>query len=384
MKNKYMEYIDIPSAKKTEICLTGQFVFDTNVLLNLYRFSEKTRNAFIQAIKAKKAQVWMPDHVAYEFLKNRCSVIYETIDNIDKVDKDADSFIEFCKNTFKIPDKDSINKLGTPIHKWISETKKTNLVVMDPSNDAILKEIYEIFDKKVGPPYIGDALSEVIKEGEDRYARKIPPGYKDANKKTESDDDNKYGDFIIWKQIIDYSKNIDKDIIFITDDNKEDWWQKTRGRTCGPKYELKREFYEKTNRKIIFYNTESFIQYCGSTADKEITKEIAKEISSIEKSNLLMKYFKITRSRKELEQHLDFQIENISNITYKIETMEYDIREIEEKWKGMGTPLNLKNEIEMYKIQINEMIIEKEKILNDIYMVKSKLNAIDKMMHDAE
>ncbi|WP_204277464.1 PIN-like domain-containing protein, partial [Escherichia coli] len=65
-------------------------------------------------------------------------------------------------------------------------------------------------------------LAVLKKEGEDRYAKKIPPGYKDAKK--DAGEFDKYGDLIIWKDMIGKAKADKRPILFISDDAKEDWW----------------------------------------------------------------------------------------------------------------------------------------------------------------
>jgi hypothetical protein len=46
-------------------------------------------------------------------------------------------------------------------------------------------------------------LKVIYKEAEQRFKESIPPGYKD-NKKPEPD---KYGDIVLWFQLIDYAKS---------------------------------------------------------------------------------------------------------------------------------------------------------------------------------
>ncbi|MGJ0300874.1 PIN-like domain-containing protein [Aliarcobacter cryaerophilus] len=44
------------------------FVFDTNVLLNLYSYAEKTRNDFFNLIKKSIiSNIWIPYHVGLEY-----------------------------------------------------------------------------------------------------------------------------------------------------------------------------------------------------------------------------------------------------------------------------------------------------------------------------
>jgi hypothetical protein len=57
----------------------------------------------------------------------------------------------------------------------------------------------------------------------------IPPGYRDKNPKKEGF--KKYGDGVLWFQVIDYAKSQKKTIILITDDQKDDWWRIEKGET---------------------------------------------------------------------------------------------------------------------------------------------------------
>lgn len=59
-------------------------------------------------------------------------------------------------------------------------------------------------------------------EGQKRYAKEVPPGFKDAKVK---DGVSKYSDLLIWKEILKYVKENNINVIFVTDDVKQDWWE---------------------------------------------------------------------------------------------------------------------------------------------------------------
>jgi len=73
------------------------------------------------------------------------------------------------------------------------------------------------------PPTFDEILS-ICEDGARRYKRKIPPGYMDAKDK---DGIRKYGDLILWKETLRYAASTGRNVIFVTDDAKEDWWTKT-------------------------------------------------------------------------------------------------------------------------------------------------------------
>lgn len=80
MHRAIWEYL-IPSPDEKKQLWNGcVFVFDTNVLLNLYRYTANTRDTLLTALDDLKDRVWIPYQVAYEYAKNRFDVICETIE----------------------------------------------------------------------------------------------------------------------------------------------------------------------------------------------------------------------------------------------------------------------------------------------------------------
>ncbi len=55
----------------------GVFVLDANVLLNLYRYSDDTREQMIAVLRGLKDRLCLPHQVAREFLDRRLGVIHD-------------------------------------------------------------------------------------------------------------------------------------------------------------------------------------------------------------------------------------------------------------------------------------------------------------------
>ncbi len=53
----------------------GMFVVDTNVLLNLYRYSRFTRDELLQVLRALEDKLFLPHQVGREFLDRRLTTI---------------------------------------------------------------------------------------------------------------------------------------------------------------------------------------------------------------------------------------------------------------------------------------------------------------------
>ena len=140
-----------------------------------------------------------------------------------------------------------------------------------------LERLTELFEGRVGQKWQPDQLKALKREGEERYANKVPPGYKDSSK--DAGQYEKYGDLIIWKDMIAKAKEEQCPVIFISDDAKEDWWWIHRGEKLGPRPELIQEFKECTDQTFHIYRLTQFLRIA---ADRH--PEIKAGVTEIEKS----------------------------------------------------------------------------------------------------
>lgn len=86
MRNMISSYTPLSRAEKLSLWNDPNtvFVFDTNVLLDLYRLSAGASDKQIKNIKSLNSRVWIPFHVANEYAKNRCGVIFKTMLTLKK------------------------------------------------------------------------------------------------------------------------------------------------------------------------------------------------------------------------------------------------------------------------------------------------------------
>lgn len=165
MKNIIKEFLEPTNEEKKELWKKCVFVFDTNVLLNLYRYSAKTRMSLLEAFESLKDRIWIPYQVAYEFMRKRCEVIYETVHRYDSFKYEIETFIRKATDTLRLASKDEeINELNRYLFKWLDSNKERNLLVENVSNDEILSQILSIFDGRVGAKVSEDELSQIKKE----------------------------------------------------------------------------------------------------------------------------------------------------------------------------------------------------------------------------
>lgn len=232
------------------------FVFDANVLLNLYRYSEKTYKELIEIMKKLSDRVWIPHQVALDYHKNRLNVIAKQKKAYHDIEIILDDLFNKLKNELNIFLKHPLIDIA-PSLKEISDLfdKIKNKLKQQESNhpdlfidDDIRDEITALFEDKVGPEYSEDELQKIYSQGEKRYEKGVPPGYSDSKKASIE----KYGDLVLWLQTLDKAKQAQKPIILVTDDTKEDWWWKYGDNiTIGPRPELVKEML--LNSGVNFY-----------------------------------------------------------------------------------------------------------------------------------
>ncbi|MBK1895794.1 PIN-like domain-containing protein [Chryseobacterium paridis] len=286
MKAQFRGYYPLTEDEIKVIWKDGFITLDTNVLFNLYRYSDETRKELLKIIRKYSKQIFLTHQSAFEFHKNRITVISEQITIYDETIK---SFLKL--------ENDIVKNLKTPhlskkvlenFKKSLSETIKDlefkKLFFLELlKKDTILDSISNIFiDKKIGVPFNKKEIGEIEKEGNERYLNKIPPGYKDNDKKT-----NKFGDLIIWKELLKESKNKSKPFIFIIDDVKEDWWLRTNGQTLSPRPELLQESYQESNQLFHLYTTDRFLEFASQSEEiQQETIDEVKEINHWQNSNI--------------------------------------------------------------------------------------------------
>lgn len=268
MRSILEEYENFSQEKIMTIWEKAVIVLDTNILLNLYRYSESTRDNIIEVMEAFKDRLWMPYQVGIEYLYNREST-FMAIANLgstlkQSIDAGKTTLLNAYnkKETSRHPhlDKADLGKVYDDAVKTVKEfIDQQNAKLHDyKSDDIVLKKLLSLYDGKVGNDFTTEELFQIYREGEIRYAGLMPPGFKDEVEKRGKGLRHLFGDLIIWKDMIRYSKEKDVDIIFVTEDNKEDWWDKKNGNR--PHLELIREFGKETGgHTILMYQQKGFL-----------------------------------------------------------------------------------------------------------------------------
>ncbi|MGR9556486.1 PIN-like domain-containing protein (plasmid) [Rhizobium leguminosarum] len=284
MKNKYPGWYPKSAVEASALWDNAIFVPDANVLLHCLRHPAAVREELLRLFDALKESLWIPYQVGLEFHRNRLDVELGAQDAYDVLIKDQEATIEKARErlrqlrahpTISVPKElAALDMFSADFRARMAASQASH-----PTEDiaAAVTRLTQLLDGRIGDKWKPEQLAALKKEGDDRYAKRIPPGYKDAKKDTGEFD--KYGDLIIWKDMIGKAKADKRPIIFVSDDAKEDWWWIHKGRKLGPRPELIEEFQAGSDQDFHMYEFGQFLRFAA-----ERFPEIKAGVDQVEKS----------------------------------------------------------------------------------------------------
>lgn len=288
MRTKFAEYYHPSEDEFHTYWEQCAFVFDANVLLSIYRYSDNARESLFNVINRFSNRIWLPHQAAHEFFENRYSVIFKHLKTYDELEEQINTIIGKIhdirqRNRHPLSDQlfDNVVPLLRQSIEQIELVSESHPNLLE--NDELLERITTLFDGRTGDPFDEDKLRAIYVEGEKRYKSNIPPGYADETKESKQ---KKYGDLIIWKQILDYANQQKCPIIFVTGDIKDDWWQRIHGKTLGPRPELIREMRKETEEFFYMYSIDQFLTYAQQFLDIESEDEVVQEIKRVQQISI--------------------------------------------------------------------------------------------------
>lgn len=271
--------------KPEEIIKEGIVILDTNILLVPFVTSEKsvTEIKRIYSQLKQKERLFIPARVAREFAKNRALKISEVFLSLRQIQGNFNSG-HFSIANFplleKNPNYEKLNKVFDTIKNEIKESRKYLQALEEDIQGWTWDDIVSQSYKEIFTP---DTIIEVQKEDNEiiedlkfRIQYKIAPGFKDGGKI-----DDGIGDLIIWQTVLEIAKDKNTDILFVTNDQKNDWFYKQDKTALYPRHELFDEFRRFTGGKSIsIVNFVKFLEL--SDANKDTIEDVEKRVEKVE------------------------------------------------------------------------------------------------------
>lgn len=261
---------------------------DTNILLHLLRHSEEVRGQLMEVFERNRHSLWIPYQVGAEFQRRRLDVQQQALDAYDRLGGGLSTFVNQAKNNlnqYRAHPVIEIERELAALDIFLSDFQQRMAAARatHPANEFNMSfaKVTELFAGRVGTKPTPERIAAIHKDGADRYAKKIPPGFEDAKKSAEGGD--KFGDLVIWMEMMEKAKIDKRSIIFVTDDGKSDWWHIHQGKKMGPHPALIEEFLAHTGQEFHIYELLQFLRYAattGSHIQEESVRKIADTLAA--------------------------------------------------------------------------------------------------------
>ena len=326
MNKVLLQYNDPSDQYLVSLYKNAWIVFDSSALLDMYNYPNYTRLPLFTEIMDKfPGRLWIPAQVEFEFLKNKEKVkskpvveyeqlvkrvgtskeggyidgIRKEIGDIRKLNySNILGYVKTLREKTKKPDKhphietnrferltDIVDSFGTSIKSFETDfndfttgfeeeiESRIDQLNSQSIEDDVIKYVNSTF--RIGENYRFERIIEICKSGKKRYELQIPPGYLDAEKVGVQ----RFGDYILWTQLLEHASSNGRPVIFVINDMKEDWWQHEGSKNIGiPRFELIQEFIDTTGQEIRIINSSKFYTEAKKFMNLDIQQDILDRI----------------------------------------------------------------------------------------------------------
>ncbi|MGW4434952.1 PIN domain-containing protein [Streptomyces sp. NPDC004596] len=269
--------------------------FDTNVLLELYRFTPAARNELLTVMEQLRERIWVPNQVASEYYARRMDAVKDQLKLYEavprgleelkrKASQELQTFAKRCSLT-EADRKLLLAPIEESFRRALKEVKRHSTAFDltlegTVSDDPILSSLARILDSRVGDPFSDGEIDALKQEADRRYTEKIPPGYKDASK-----NENAHGDFFIWEQLLRETTVRESSLLFVTNDTKEDWVTKESGLVIGARPELIAEFRSRCGKDFLIAQLSLFLKFAKEELGAAVSASTLEQAKNLQEES---------------------------------------------------------------------------------------------------
>lgn len=246
-----------------------KIVLDTNIYLDIYRSSSEYAEFCLNCLEKIKEMIVVTSTIDIEFNKHNKTLfngiqnkyvnlrleahshLEKAWNNISKIFFDLEKNRYCGSDNFYCEMEGLFDEARMLLDNLFDENKvKAQLDGYFSKVDHVMDMFNTIKQTMKMVEFSYKELYQLSQEAEKRFKNETPPGFKD-NKKIGL---SKYGDFLIWNEIMKYAKDNHTNILFVTNDKKSDWWENEKFHN-----ELINEFEKRTKHKIYGLTGNEFI-----------------------------------------------------------------------------------------------------------------------------
>jgi len=318
-------------------------ILDANVLL--LPFTTDVKN--VEAIKAlyqalvATDQIFLPAQAVREYLDNRAKKLADINESLLKKSNQSFCFVGAHPLLGSLEQYQEVLALEAglkdAIQAYQKQIRETLTAVQAWGwNDPVSKMYHEVLSDRV----LSDGelnIEEISQDLARRNKLKLPPGYKDGGK-----EQNQAGDLLIWHELLNLAVARNKHVIFVSGDEKADWWHQSGRAALYPRFELVDEFREKTDGRsfhilslsklLKLFETDDEVVESIKTSESElqlVLEGVGTE-SEMPQPNNIRRYAEYRRHLKTPDNHELSVTNHVWKVKGGYDTDSYDVTELDE------------------------------------------------------
>lgn len=274
---------------------TGIVVPDTNVLLDLYRYTEQARSALLSLFGLLGDQLWVPNQVLVEFWRNRHKTLRAPADAADNANEQLEehhnkavAVLRAWASRFALPDEDFDELRELLASGFTAAAERVNGLVEAHAGrteaytdaDPVVTALEKVLEGRAGTPLSDPDHKAAVIEGLRRVAEKIPPGYKDSGKQG----NDRAGDYLVWEQLVQEATRRACNVLLVTGDSKaDDWWRKENGMPRAPRQELIDELSDRSGSRLFMLSPKDFTRLGSQILDLAVQDDLIEDIARVDR-----------------------------------------------------------------------------------------------------
>ncbi|MCX9191373.1 hypothetical protein C3Y87_08090 [Carbonactinospora thermoautotrophica] len=293
----------------------GLIVLDTNVLLDLYRYTQPARTQVLAALRlvADRQGLWLPYQVGLEFIRNREQAVKNRVDALAGARNQVkERFRAAVREVIEAREKVAqlLRELGhdesasaglahtvTPegvraaLEGWekellqrVEQLKQAQDLTLQSlrTGDPLLPEIAGLFGDRIGEPLPAETVRELVHHAvEYRFPNRIPPGFKDTGKGTKL---LQAGDYLVWEEIVRHAATLPEPrrVLLVTRDTKQDWYeQDAQSGRIRPLPALIDEMWARARARLRIETPQDFYRGTQEFLGAELTEDTYGQVAQV-------------------------------------------------------------------------------------------------------
>lgn len=280
---------------------SGMVVLDTNVLLNLYRSNERTRQDTLAALDKLRDRLWIPHQVLTEFWRNRelssvrhhhATKAKEACAALDKAIRSASDALSRWRTAVHLTNDDEVSKrikggLETftatklELQQFIEDQAAKDALAETSTThtDPVLTALDPLLHGRIGEPLSASAFDKAVQEAQERADEGIPPGHEDFRSKPP---ELAAGDYLLWVQTLGEAKRRRCDVLLVTGDVKKDWWVTRDGDIPPrPRSELVVELREHAAVRLFMLTPDTLLTLAKKLLKVEVDESSVRDLAQL-------------------------------------------------------------------------------------------------------